>query len=222
MPRHRIVDSKAKQRTRRRLLQYFLENGFVDDDELAFFLDEFLQLCNPRQASCPHQIAPFQIVSDLYFDRVRAMLIYASRASGKTLTFAVMNLLDGCFRPEAIDITNAAATRDQAVKCYRYFNGFHKDPLLAGLLAREPTQSYSEYRTGSTVEVVTGCSADDTVIDLPGRKEFIRDLVGRTDFLAYAFDTERLQFTFAPVKRVWPTAEHAPFVKVTIDRSGPI
>ena len=84
------------------------------------------------------------------------MLIYASRASGKTLTFAVMNLLDGCFRPEAIDITNAAATRDQAVKCYRYFTGFHKDPLLASLLVKDPTQSYSEYKTGSTVEVVTG------------------------------------------------------------------
>jgi hypothetical protein len=154
--RRRAADSKAKQRTRRRLFQYFLDNGFADDDELAFFLDEFLQLQYPREASCPHHIPPFQILSDLYFDRVRAMLIYASRASGKTLTFAVMNLLDGSFRPEAIDITNAAATRDQAVKCYRYFTGFHKDPLLAGLLAKDPTQSYSEYKTGSTVEVVTG------------------------------------------------------------------
>jgi hypothetical protein len=136
--RRRAADSKAKQRTRRRLFQYFLENGFADDDELAFFLDEFLQLRYAREASCPNHVPPFQIISDLYFDRVRAMLVYASRASGKTLTFAVMNLLDGSFRPEAIDITNAAATRDQAVKCYRYFTGFHKDPLLANLLAREP------------------------------------------------------------------------------------
>jgi hypothetical protein len=154
--RRRAADSKAKQRTRRRLFQYFLDNGFADVDELAFFLDEFLQLRYPREASCPNHVPPFQIISDLYFDRVRAMLVYASRASGKTLTFAVMNLLDGSFRPEPIDITNAAATRDQAVKCYRYFTGFHKDPLLANLLAREPTKSYSEYKTGSTVEVVTG------------------------------------------------------------------
>jgi Intein splicing domain/HNH endonuclease len=220
--RRQAADSKARQRTRRRLFGYFLDNGFADDDELAFFLDEFLGLQYPRQASCPHHVAPFQILSDLYFDRVRAMLIYASRASGKTLMFAVMNLLDGCFRAEPIDITNAAATRDQAVKCYRYFTGFHKDPLLAGLLAKEPTQSYSEYKTGSTVKIVTGCVAGDTVIDLPGRKEFIRDLVGRADFLAYAFDTERLQFTLTSVKRVWRTAQQAPVVKVTVDRSAPI
>jgi hypothetical protein len=103
LPRHRIIDptarrrrvpdSKSRQRTRRRLFQYFLDNGFAADDELAFFLDEYLHLQYPCQASCPQ-----------------------SRASGKTLTFAVMNLLDGCFRSEAIDITNAAATRDQAVK----------------------------------------------------------------------------------------------------------
>ena len=37
-----------------------------------------------------------------------------------------MNLLDGNFRPEAIDITNAAASRDQAVTCGRSFTGFIK------------------------------------------------------------------------------------------------
>jgi hypothetical protein len=37
-----------------------------------------------------------------------------------------MNLLDGNFRPEAIDITNAAASRDQAVTCDRSFTGFLK------------------------------------------------------------------------------------------------
>jgi hypothetical protein len=36
-----------------------------------------------------------------------------------------MNLLDGNFRPEAIDITNAAS-RDQAVTCDRSFTGFIK------------------------------------------------------------------------------------------------
>lgn len=126
-----VDDSKIKQRQRRRLFQYFLENGFQDDDELAFFLDEFLGLTYAREAACPHHVPPFQILSDLYFDRVRAMLVYASRASGKTLNFAVQNLLDGAFRPEAIDITNAAATKDQAVKCYRYFTGMHKDLGLA-------------------------------------------------------------------------------------------
>ena len=136
--RRRVADSKARQHTRRRLFQYFLDNGFADDDELAFFLDEYLQLQYPRQASCPNHIPPFQIISDLYFDRVRAMLIYASRASGKTLTFAVMNLLDGCFRSEATDITNAAATRDQAVKCYRYFTGFHKDPRWPACSPKTP------------------------------------------------------------------------------------
>jgi Intein splicing domain/HNH endonuclease len=205
--RRQAADSKARQRTRRRLFGYFLENGFADDDELAFFLDEFLGLQYPRQASCPHHVAPFQILSDLYLVRVRAMLIYASRASGKTLTF---------------DINTAAATRDQAVKYYHYLTAFHKAPLLAGLLAKEPTQSCAEYKTGSTVEIVTGCVAGDTVIDLPGRKEFIRDLVGRADFLAYAFDTDRLQFTLAPVTRVWRTATRAAVVKVTVDRSGPI
>jgi hypothetical protein len=138
--RQRAQDSKARQRTRRRLFAYFVDNGFADDDELAFFLDEFLGLAYPRVAACPNHVAPFQILADLYFDRVRAMLIFASCASGKTLTFAVMNLLDGSFRLEGIDITNAAASRDQAVKCYRYFLGFHKDPLIGGLLAHAPPQ----------------------------------------------------------------------------------
>jgi hypothetical protein len=37
-----------------------------------------------------------------------------------------MNLLDGNLRPEAIDITNAAASRDQAVTCDRSSTGFIK------------------------------------------------------------------------------------------------
>jgi hypothetical protein len=42
--RKRVDDSKVRARQRRRLFQYFLENGFADDDELAFFLDEYLGL----------------------------------------------------------------------------------------------------------------------------------------------------------------------------------
>jgi hypothetical protein len=236
VPRRRVLDpaarrqraeaSKARQRTRRRLFNHFLDNGFADDDELAFFLDEFLGLNYPRVAACPHHVAPFQILSDLYFDRMRAMLIFASRASGKTLTFAVMNLLDGSFRPEGIDITNAAASRDQAVKCYRYFLGFHKDPLLASLLAKEPTQSYSEYKTGSTVEVVTGsikglnCVTGDTKIDCPrDLRQYpegipIQELVGKT-FVTYAWDEPRKTFVLARAHHVRKTLQHAPLLEIT-------
>jgi hypothetical protein len=142
--RQRVDDSQAKARQRRRLFQYFLENGFQDDDELAFFLDEFLGLTYARTAACPHHVPPFQILADLYFDRVRAMLVYASRASGKTLTFAVQNLLDGAFRPEAIDITNAAATKDQAVNCSRSCLGRRLSPRRSSRLSRDLRPSFSE------------------------------------------------------------------------------
>jgi hypothetical protein len=84
--RQRAEASKARQRTRRRLFHHFLDNGFAAADELAFFLDEFLHLNYPREAACPNHVSPFQILADLSFDRVRAMLVYASRASGKPLT----------------------------------------------------------------------------------------------------------------------------------------
>lgn len=142
------------------------EFGIQDDEVLWWYIFEFLGFRVPREPVCklynkdydsfdfPHK-APFDYVSDMFFERVRNSIAFANRTGGKTSNVAILNHLDMAFKDEC-EVASAGSTLDQASKVYRYFTGFHKHPILIDLCEKPPQKSKTEYKNESLLEVVTG------------------------------------------------------------------
>lgn len=141
-------------KAQKKLLDHYLEEGFEDDDDLLFYVKEFLGFEYPRKAFCSHHTSPAQILCDIYFERIVFALIWANRTGGKTRMVSILNHLDALFKGP-IEICNAGAAREQADKGYEYFLESFKHPLLKPHMANS-IQSKSELVKGSIVSVITG------------------------------------------------------------------
>lgn len=154
------ITSKDIQLTRKRVLDHFLKHGIHDEDDLWWYIDEFLGFKIPRIPCCEGHTAPFDMVRDMFFEKLDSVIGFGSRGSGKTLSVAILNHLDSVMK-KPCDITVAAAARDQTLKGYRYFVHTFADPLLKPLCP-VPLQIRSEvfnpYRSGanSIVQVISG------------------------------------------------------------------
>lgn len=120
-----------QEQIKRRILKHYLtldENGQLvnapkTDDELYEFIDLAYDVRLPRKVIEPGHRTPFQFVADLFFERVKNVVAFASRNGGKTYAVALLNHLDMVFKPSC-EIASAGAVRDQADKCYRYYQSF--------------------------------------------------------------------------------------------------
>ena len=157
-----------------RILEHFLEidtaGNFVNppstDDELWEFIRVFFHTKIPRKAVSPHHKAPFDFVSDLFFERTKNALGFANRTGGKTWNVAILNFLDLLFKRDC-EIASAGAVLDQANKCYRYFTKFLELPQFKAFCKRyyektgrefivKSIQSWTELKNGSSLEILTG------------------------------------------------------------------
>ncbi len=111
-----INTDKSRDVVRATVFVDFLREGPKDDDELYFFVDEYLHLRIPRKSVCHNHTNHFQFLSDLYFERVLSAFGFGSRASGKTNTLAVLNFLDVLFK--GVEVCSAGAILRQAEKCF--------------------------------------------------------------------------------------------------------
>jgi len=146
------------------LLSYFKREGIKNDEELDFYIRYFLGWNIPKYVhpSCVAKghIAPFQFISDMFFERVRNAFSFANRTGGKTLNVAILNHLDAEFKDD-IEICSAGASKAQAGRCYRYFTNIYNDKLFAPHIKMEKgqqlkSQQRTELTNNSIVEVVTG------------------------------------------------------------------
>lgn len=138
----------------------------VENDELHEFISLAFDVRIPRKAVEDGHSAPFDFVSDLYFERVKNALGFANRSGGKTLSVAILNFLDMMFKKRC-EIASAGAVLDQANKCYRYFRSFlhkhwfkefcEKYHRMTGVnFLKSSVQSWTSFANGSNQEVVTG------------------------------------------------------------------
>src|SRR5262245_32731768 len=68
-----------------RLLEKQLKlSGPADDDELHQWIAEVIGIDIPRAAVCVDHEAPFQFISDLYFERANSVILMANRGGSKT------------------------------------------------------------------------------------------------------------------------------------------
>lgn len=134
---------KHIEEVNRQILSYYttLDNrgNFAHPPKDEFELHEFINLgykCNipQKQITSGHK-APFDFISDIYFQRVKNALGFANRNGGKTYNTAILNHLDMTFKP-GCEIASAGAVRDQADKCYRYLCDFLHFPWFQDLNAR--------------------------------------------------------------------------------------
>lgn len=110
----------------------------------------------PRTSVCPNHVAPFDFLSDIFFERQRMALAFANRGGGKTLSVAILCHLKAIHHP-LYSLANVAAEKQQAGRCYDYIKEFSdidnewfaEDRIFS-------TQSKTKFRNGSTLEILTG------------------------------------------------------------------
>ena len=123
--------NKRMERYHDDLFNHLLEHNIKDDEVLHWYIKEYLDFYIPREATCkihnplyhkfdyPH-CAPFDYISDMFFQRCRNSIAFANRTGGKTRNVAILNHLDMAFKADC-EVASAGAIKDQATKVYRYF-----------------------------------------------------------------------------------------------------
>lgn len=141
----------------RKLLNHYLENGFENDEDLLFYVKEFLGFGYPTKThpKCSHHTPPAQVLCDAHFERDRFIFLWANRTGGKTQLIANLNHLDSVHRGP-IEIVNAGAAVDQADRGYKYYVDSFKNPLLRPLIHGDPLQSKTLLKNGSKTSIITG------------------------------------------------------------------
>ena len=141
------------------------KHGIHTPDILHWYIMEFLGFNIPRVPVCrlhnpqyekqdyPH-CAPFDYISDMFFELVRNSIAFANRTGGKTRNVSILNHLDMTFK-SGCEVASAGAILEQANKVYAYFLEIHSElPVI--LYGKEPTRSKTYYINGSQLEVLTG------------------------------------------------------------------
>jgi hypothetical protein len=117
----------------------------------------------PRVAVCPHHVAPFRLVSDLFFERASHVVAFASRFSGKTLDVgilfaALLELICG------IEIAHVGAQIFQSAKCFEYVDEMIGDTPMSGRSKPMSGKGKFHLANGSKISILTasaaGCQAE--------------------------------------------------------------
>lgn len=130
-----------------------LDDIITSDDELHQYIKDKLGIKIPRVAVCPHHNAPFELISDLFFNRVAAAILVAGRGGGKTMTAAAWQFLNMRFIPE-VECASVGAVDIQAKRAYQHFKTFQRkagsDYVISSLLSETIWSKEQKY------EVLTG------------------------------------------------------------------
>lgn len=128
-------------------------HGPQNDDELHAWILEHCGINVTRVACCDNHNAPFDFISDLYFERVDSVLLMANRGGGKTFLVAILHLLNGKYKPGCESAT-VGAIEAQARRAYS-----HVQKLVAKMEDEEVDSSIlskTRWKNGSELEVLAG------------------------------------------------------------------
>ena len=132
-----------------------MEQKPQSNEQLLWYIEEFLGFHIATKSVCPHHRAPFEFISDMFFDKGEDnKIILASRDSGKTQDVAIINALNIKFKP-GIESAIVGAISDQARKCYSYIQEFHNKGFLCNEVLNS-IMEVSRYKNNSKVEIVVG------------------------------------------------------------------
>ncbi len=143
-----------------RFLKYCLEHGIHDDKTLWLFIYLACGYKIPTKAVCADHVAPFTILSDLFFERVTNCLILGTRSGGKTfLIIGVLGFLNLLFKPQHTT-TDASAILSQAKDGFKHLKKLIQSAWwLSKKNVIEVLLSRTRFTNGAEVEIVTASKA---------------------------------------------------------------
>lgn len=169
------------------LEQRLKEEGPQNDDELHEWIKHELGVDIPRVSVCRDHVAPFDFLSDLYFERTEAALGVASRGGAKTFIVAILHWINSLFKPGCESCTFGAieAQGDRAyshLKRWIYDDRGNKKSIVESTLRKETI-----FSNGSRIEVLGSTPEchppDELILTLDGYKP-IAELDPESDRLA--------------------------------------
>lgn len=161
MDEQELRETVQRVQTLSRKLRYA---GPRNDDELWDWCVSNLGAKIPRVSVCPDHVAPFQLLADLYFERVSSALALANRGGAKTFIIACLHFLNSTYKP-GCESLSFGATEGQGRRCYGHIEDwcYEKDPetgrrtdVVKNFIRDKPLKAHTTWRTGSVVEVVAG------------------------------------------------------------------
>lgn len=142
------------------MLKSSQELGPQTDDELWQWIKDNLNLEIPRVSVCDDHDAPFQVMADIYFERLDGALIMANRSGAKTMLSALIHLLNILFKPGVVSFS-VGAQEDQSRRVYMHLQNLLKrhgkvdsadnHPLVIRMIQR-----LTDFKNGSKMEILVG------------------------------------------------------------------
>lgn len=142
------------------LARHSKQQGPQTDDELHAWIKDNLRMDIPRVPVCPGHQTPFQFISDIYFERVGAAIAMANRGGSKTMSAAIIHLLNSLFKPTCESIS-VGAIEAQAYRAYDNLTKLIKWHGKVDVAKDNPEiqvsiQKETVFKNGSKVFVVPG------------------------------------------------------------------
>jgi hypothetical protein len=134
--------------------------GPKDDDELHHWIRQNLGMNIPRIAVCDGHQSPFEFISDIYFERVTAAIAMASRGGSKTMSSAIIHLLNSLYKPrcQSISVGAQLAQADRVYENLKILLKIHgkvdtvdKHPMISRSI-----QQITQFINDAKVEILPG------------------------------------------------------------------
>jgi hypothetical protein len=106
---------------KREMLEYHINHGFDDADELLDFIEVYWKLRIPRAQVCPEHTPPGAYIADSFFESVQDSVCWANR-EGKTLLGALSTWLNTVFK-SGCATKILGGSQEQSKRMYEHLTG---------------------------------------------------------------------------------------------------
>jgi len=132
------------------------DNRPETDNELHAFVIEECGISVPRNAVCEGHCAPFEFMSDIYFERGdHDKLAIGNRGSGKTQIMGALHAVNARTKKKYTSCT-VGAVEQQSMRAYGFFKELIEQDRWGRIVKGRVTMAKTEFAHGGVVEIVTG------------------------------------------------------------------
>ena len=140
-----------------------VDEGPKSDEELHAWIKANLGMDIPRVSVCDTHVSPFQFIADIYFERVTAAIAMANRGGSKTMSSAIIHLLNSLFKPGCESAT-VGAIEAQSLRAIESLVNIMKIHGKVKVIEEHPSlQNYikrrADFVNGSWIEILPGTVA---------------------------------------------------------------
>lgn len=121
---------------------------------LQIWIKIYLGILIPSKAVKKGNSSPLDFLAAVLFEEHPNIIGHANRNGGKTLIFAILDLLNSLARDNC-ETTTAGAIEAQAKRCYRYFQKFCNTIKFTNDMLVSSLMGETKFTNGSLVEIIT-------------------------------------------------------------------